>query len=222
MADHRGRDNIISSGRGGAGNIRQSSLSRDARPTPHSGPEDYSDTRGRELGNTSISPTRRGLSSSGRGGAGNIRSASKDATTIRAEISREREVINAHREHEGPLTSGRGGYGNIEKPRSRSRSQQRTSLDTTATGRGGYGNIVEGHVGHDLERLDEEERRLHHLRHSEEEVHSSGRGGQGNIIGGGVPGPEHHGHEHRHEGYTGTGRGGAGNIRGEIVEQRSE
>jgi len=39
-------DQPQSSGRGGFGNIRQTSLSRDARPD--SGPDDFSGTRGRE------------------------------------------------------------------------------------------------------------------------------------------------------------------------------
>jgi hypothetical protein len=42
----RGREAFQSSGRGGIGNIRQASLSRDARPG--TGPDDFSPTRGRE------------------------------------------------------------------------------------------------------------------------------------------------------------------------------
>ncbi|KAG6847663.1 hypothetical protein H0H93_006666 [Arthromyces matolae] len=41
----RGRE-VFSSGRGGAGNIRQASQSREARPSD--GPDDFSITRGRE------------------------------------------------------------------------------------------------------------------------------------------------------------------------------
>jgi hypothetical protein len=38
---------LQSTGRGGSGNIRQPSVSKDARP--ESGPDDFSGTRGREL-----------------------------------------------------------------------------------------------------------------------------------------------------------------------------
>jgi hypothetical protein len=87
-----------SSGRGGAGNIRRASASRDARPD---GPDDFSTPRGREPrpshpADTSPNPQ---VFSTGRGGAGNIRSPSRDARAGAAETAVnavEDQLIRSH------------------------------------------------------------------------------------------------------------------------------
>ncbi|PPQ84442.1 hypothetical protein CVT25_012543 [Psilocybe cyanescens] len=166
----RGRD-TFSTGRGGLGNIRQTSASRDARPS--SGPDDFSPTRGRE---PIASPQQ--VFSTGRGGAGNLRSPSrapKDAQSDAAEQEVIREYV-ASQEH-AIKSSGRGGIGNISRSRSRgppqSKSPSRPSPTTGSpapaagkfsTGRGGAGNILSGqdghgHAGYSAEAADEEERR---------------------------------------------------------------
>ncbi|KZV78507.1 hypothetical protein EXIGLDRAFT_847474 [Exidia glandulosa HHB12029] len=163
----RGRDRepLVSSGRGGAGNIRPSSTSRDARPLD--GPDDFSVTRGREL------PTSHTVTHSGRGGAGNVRSPSRDPESERRVLAAEHErIVERLREEEHlPHSSGRGGAGNIARSRSRdgpARTLVGTGTGTTThpsthphaqhehvpnTGRGGYGNIVHAGpvAGYDLE-----------------------------------------------------------------------
>lgn len=68
----RGRDAFASTGRGGVGNIRQTSVTR-AEATPSSPAVEL--IRGRELGNAL--PATSKPYSTGRGGAGNIRSPSR-------------------------------------------------------------------------------------------------------------------------------------------------
>ncbi|GLB42549.1 putative protein of unknown function (DUF3602) [Lyophyllum shimeji] len=127
----RGREVYQSSGRGGAGNIRQASVSREARP--QRGPEDVSISRGREP-----LPAMTQSFSTGRGGAGNIRSPSRDQfdgmvySAPQAPIERtmtiaEEEFIREHvaASQDIPFSSGRGGAGNIQHTRSRSRSRSR-------------------------------------------------------------------------------------------------
>ncbi|KAF8513998.1 hypothetical protein BU17DRAFT_94867 [Hysterangium stoloniferum] len=195
----RGRQEAFhSSGRGGAGNIRAGSRSRDARPD---GPDDFSLTRGREMG---VSP---GLTHSGRGGAGNIRSPSREPGAGVAELDpKEIEAMRAaaEREAELPHSSGRGGAGNIFASRSRSRSRAEA---LRSSGRGGVGNIAVG--GIDENAVDEEERRAHH--HVEAENHSTGRGGSANITTSPSPHVEHA--AHHLQGVISSGRGGVGNIR---------
>jgi len=180
----RGRDVLF--GRGGWGNVRQSSTSRG----PESGvdePRDQSVPRGRGI--IRNAPTTEGaedlnegndiqhtniLHSTGRGGLANI-------TSLRSP-----SVESPHpHEHVGPepelVSVGRGGAGNI---RSRSRSQARAagvespvhppSSQAISTGRGGAGNIrsrsqSKVRVGDDI----------HLTPHSN--VLSTGRGGAGNI-----------------------------------------
>lgn len=85
-----------SSGRGGIGNIRRASASRDARPD--TGPDDFSTTRGREprpVHPSDASHTQ--VFSTGRGGAGNIRSPSRDVRpNAAAAAESEEQVIKAH------------------------------------------------------------------------------------------------------------------------------
>jgi hypothetical protein len=67
----RGRE-AFSTGRGGVGNIRQSVSASRTRPDSAPGPDDFSDSRGREIKSSAK------IYSTGRGGAGNIRSPSRD------------------------------------------------------------------------------------------------------------------------------------------------
>jgi len=192
----RGREGFHSSGRGGLGNIRQSSGSRDR--TTVDGPDDFSETRGREPV-VDFNTTH----STGRGGAGNIRSPSRDAQgPLTGPDAREKEIIHAHEEADKAAvhSSGRGGLGNM------SRSRSRGPGVVHSTGRGGAGNIASGDgLGADL--AEDAERKLHiHA----EGVHSTGRGGVANLTGAPGPGVEHHLHEHG--GFLSSGRGGAGNI----------
>ncbi|KJA14266.1 hypothetical protein HYPSUDRAFT_49329 [Hypholoma sublateritium FD-334 SS-4] len=204
----RGRDAFQSTGRGGIGNIRQASLSRDARPD--SGPDDFSATRGREP-HPARAPA--AVFSTGRGGAGNLRSPSRDPAPAAGDAA-EQDVIREYTAaHEGaPVSSGRGGIGNITHSRSRSRPPPAVH----STGRGGAGNIVPGD-GLRPEVIDAEERR-HVAPH--EGPHSTGRGGQANISTLHEPPVEHHEHAHAH--FESTGRGGAGNIHSERARSKSK
>ena len=82
----------------------------------------------------------------GRGGAGNIRSPSrdpKDAIYEAKEDALQAQLVakDRGRRADAPFSSGRGGAGNISRSQSRSRSQARNEVH--ATGRGGWGNIAE-------------------------------------------------------------------------------
>lgn len=110
----RGRDLRVSTGRGGAGNIRAASQSR-ARDDPDSGEEEArerSRERSRERGH-----------GSGRGGAGNFRSASKNPESRLAEEKIIEEDAEAEKqahakrlaeENKHAHSYGRGGAGNIK------------------------------------------------------------------------------------------------------------
>jgi len=230
----RGREKY-STGRGGAGNIRAPSQD----PVSTAGPEDYSDTRGREpipAGDPSV------VISTGRGGRGNIRSPSRDAyrgegatasnesSPLRSEErgrGYDRELIIALDGAQEPHlhSVGRGGVGNmVENPDSRpgsitrggSRSRSREPAFTT--GRGGLGNLHRGEpLEKDIEELDESERAAHQHPAG---LHSVGRGGTGNITPGQLPhledavnphDPNHPHASHVHAAES-TGRGGLGNI----------
>ncbi|KAL5635099.1 hypothetical protein ACGC1H_002958 [Rhizoctonia solani] len=193
----RGRE-FQSTGRGGAGNfVRSESVSRTRE-------DGVGQERGRE-----ILPTNR-ITHSGRGGAGNIRSPSRDPEADIRALSREREIIEDHRRaEEGQIHStGRGGYGNMDRSRSRSREPSKT---VHSSGRGGFGNITASD-GHSLADLEEEER-VHHAHVPE--FHLSGRGGAGNIIAGAAPAPEIITPSPVSEGvqWRSSGRGGAGNMK---------
>ncbi|KAG9073852.1 hypothetical protein FS749_014633 [Ceratobasidium sp. UAMH 11750] len=199
MADRsrsRGRE-FLSTGRGGAGNmVRSDSLSR--------GREDG--VAGEERGREVLSASR--VTHSGRGGAGNIRSPSRDPEGDIRELTREREIIENHRKsEEGQIHStGRGGFGNMDRSRSRSREPNKVY----SSGRGGFGNIVNGDV-HNLADLEEEER----VQHAQvPEFHSSGRGGAGNIAAGGPPAaePVRPSINTPDAQWRSSGRGGAGNM----------
>jgi len=197
----RGRE-YQSTGRGGAGNIvRSDSVSRTRE-----------DAAGEERGREIFPPNK--LTHSGRGGAGNIRSPSRNPEDDIRELSRDRDIIeNRRKAEEGQIHStGRGGYGNMDRSRSRSRepSKLATAPHVHSSGRGGFGNIANGD-GRDLGDLEEEERVKHaHVA----DHHSSGRGGAGNILNGAPPAAEYpHAPSATPESqWRSSGRGGAGNM----------
>lgn len=211
----RGRDAFQSTGRGGLGNIRQASLSRDARPD--SGPDDFSTTRGREP----VPGAHKDVYSTGRGGVGNLRSPSRDASRPPAvpDIAEQEALENYAATHQDVVHStGRGGAGNFNRSRSRdpagnagnfdrSRSRDPAAHPVHSTGRGGAGNIKSG-AGLETDSIDETERRKHG--HHPEGYHSTGRGGAANLTATSEPAVEHH--QHHAHGFESTGRGGAGNI----------
>ncbi|KAJ6527856.1 hypothetical protein DFH09DRAFT_1371332 [Mycena vulgaris] len=198
----RGREALTSSGRGGMGNIRLSS----SQDRPLSGPDDFSNTQGREPA-VAIAELR----STGRGGAGNFRSPSRDPVDDRdVRSAGERDIIRAHeeREREALHSSGRGGLGNLSRSRSRGAGSPLASLSPTRTGqgevhssgRGGAGNIAPGPPpAYERGRTG-----------AVDGVHSTGRGGIANLTAAPIPAPDapvHHAGE-----YESTGRGGAGNM----------
>lgn len=203
----RGRDSFCSSGRGGIGNIRRSSVSSDPRLVD--APDDSDSIRGREQ---AVHPDR--MFSVGRGGAGNIRSPSQEVgkdhpqtviilnkhAAVQAEY--EQQVKKYHAEANPIYSSGRGGLGNISGSRSRSRGPI-----VHSTGRGGAGNIQYGAVA-SVDNTDEEERKEH--AHAQAR-HSTGRGGVANLAN--VHSPDIERVVHRHGEFESSGRGGAGNIR---------
>lgn len=214
----RGRDVYQSSGRGGIGNIRSTSVSRERRP--EDGPDDFSHSRGREPG---PGFTQMGKNfSTGRGGAGNIRSPSRDApqSPLTPELreralAEEERIIKAHAaaELDAPHSTGRGGAGNII-PRSRSRGRASTQFPLVhSTGRGGAGNIVAGEFNALQIEIEDEDERLRYAR--ADGIHSTGRGGLANLTTIREPGIEKH--EPSLGDHESTGRGGAGNI----IENRS-
>ncbi|KAJ7256139.1 hypothetical protein B0H12DRAFT_1049849 [Mycena haematopus] len=196
------REPVTSTGRGGIGNMRPASTSRDRQP------DDLS-TRGREPA-VAISEIR----STGRGGAGNFRSPSRDPADNRdVRAPGEREAIRAHEEHERDAvhSTGRGGAGNMSRERGRGGAQLPSPSPSRAghehqqvhsSGRGGAGNIVPGPApAYERGRTG-----------AVDGVHSTGRGGLANLTASPAPPPEHVVH-HLHPGeYESSGRGGAGNI----------
>ncbi|KAF8477696.1 hypothetical protein DFH94DRAFT_755029 [Russula ochroleuca] len=220
-----------STGRGGAGNVRYPPRKREATGP---GPEDYSDTRGRDPIPANDPHV---VASTGRGGAGNIRSPSRAENGSPKKFTRshprgrvyERDLLafidNAyntgmHSLGRGPGRRDRGGVGNMTSSLPNSQSRCRSREPAHAAGRGGMGNMyIGGPTEKIIEELDESERATHqHLR--AEGVHSPGRGGFGNLVYGEVPHREgarnrhranhpHATHSHDAESF---GRGGSGNI----------
>ncbi|KAG1733111.1 hypothetical protein EDB19DRAFT_1232200 [Suillus lakei] len=210
----RGRESFHSSGRGGIGNIRRSSISSDPRPVD--GPDSDS-IRGREQ---VVHPDRMQMFSVGRGGAGNMRSPSQEVgkdhpqtvtilnehAAVQAEY--EQQIKKHHAESNPIHSSGRGGIGNISGSRSRSRGPI-----VHSTGRGGAGNIQYGAAA-GVDNTDEEERKTHARAQAR---HSIGRGGAANLTD--VHSPDIERVVHRHGDFESSGRGGAGNIRSRSVSR---
>ncbi|KAL7410358.1 hypothetical protein BDY24DRAFT_418089 [Mrakia frigida] len=217
----RGREPMVSTGRGGAGNLR--SLSQ-------TGLRDSSNETSVERGrHVEVRPTNT-PTHSGRGGSGNVRSPSRDpadrARTIEedaleAQLVRERRAADAGRIR----SSGRGGQGNFvggeSLERSVSRERERAKGASVKNGRGGAGNWGVAEEGRDdLRTLEEEDDRVrHHYAESRAGFPQSyGKGGAGNIhspgLGSGaasnhtlVEPPRGVSFEHKV-----SGRGGAGNF----------
>ncbi|KAK7470401.1 hypothetical protein VKT23_001828 [Stygiomarasmius scandens] len=186
----RGRETLTSSGRGGLGNyIRRPSV--DARP--EDGPDDFSPTRGREQ---TVHPDK--VWSTGRGGAGNVRSPSRDPVPAVGPDAAEQEVIRQEAQRE-VFSTGRGGIGNMSRSRSRSRGPMVTPA-VHSTGRGGIGNFKAG-----------EEPPIEEVDHHDSGVHSTGRGGLANHANSPAPGIEHQ-LPHQQSDFVSTGRGGRGNL----------
>ncbi|ORY24010.1 hypothetical protein BCR39DRAFT_472749 [Naematelia encephala] len=223
----RGRQPVVSTGRGGAGNlIRSPSRGVDPETTP-----------GIELGREVRDGSHDRVTHSGRGGAGNVRSPSRPRDVIaeaREDALQDQLVADRRgRQAEAPFSTGRGGAGNIARSKSRSRSAVRDHHehhDLHGVGRGGFGNIVEDRPQTPVDLQKEAAVRRYEAdiaaRHSaEEEVapHSTGKGGAGNI---GRPVThvdmstltqeerDAYAKVHEHDverGYT-VGKGGAGNF----------
>ncbi|WWC68080.1 uncharacterized protein I206_101999 [Kwoniella pini CBS 10737] len=172
MADERPGRAIYSTGRGGAGNLMKSpTRGQDLEAQP--GVE-----RGREL---SPHPVGELVTHSGRGGAGNIhRSASRSRT--REQINKDekeaaeeailQEKLVAERRGrqavEGGFSTGRGGAGNIERSKSRSRSAIRNPLGGSVAGKDDYSSLAPT-VSHTP------------TSNTQHTIGHSGRGGFGNI-----------------------------------------
>ncbi|KAF7377250.1 hypothetical protein MSAN_00145300 [Mycena sanguinolenta] len=194
------REPITSSGRGGVGNMHAPA----AADRTVGGPDDFSDTRGREPPVPPLSPASRARST-GRGGVGNFRSPSRDpADNKDVRAPGEKEVIRKHEELEkemGVTSTGRGGAGNISASRERG-AVSPVRNEVHSSGRGGAGNIVPGPAP-----------AYERGRAPADGVHSTGRGGLANLTASPPPPPEHHAHPHAAHAYESSGRGGAGNIR---------
>jgi len=145
----RGRQ-YQSSGIGGIGNIRASSTSSERTNVPD-GPDDFSSTRGREPRSPFCLDK---IMSIGRGGAGNIRSPSRDVVSARPgelssiseteQIEYERSLIrNREVARESQMSSGgRGGVGNMIRRDSQSQALSRSSPrgpDAPTTSQPGHG-----------------------------------------------------------------------------------
>ncbi|TIC67780.1 hypothetical protein E3Q02_01441 [Wallemia mellicola] len=158
-SESRGRDPIVSTGRGGAGNLRASSKTRAAYE---------SDAQDERRGRSSHATPPKAVHA-GRGGVGNVRSPSRDPKDIRNQQAEHQLEAKLQREaqekaeRDGVIPTGRGGAGNIrhnEHSQSRSRSRSRTrdllqratsrdrssSRDTQAI----YNNSTNNSVAHDV------------------------------------------------------------------------
>ncbi|KAJ7052148.1 hypothetical protein C8F01DRAFT_967917, partial [Mycena amicta] len=189
----RGREPLTSSGRGGLGNIRPPSTSRD-RPTD--GPDDFSSTRGREPP-VAISEIR----STGRGGAGNFRSPSRDPAGDKdVRGTEERDLILAQAERDKDLvhSTGRGGAGNMSRSLSRGPTTS-PPPQVHSSGRGGAGNIAPGPAP-----------AYERGRPGPDGVHSTGRGGLANLTD--APTPPQDVVAHHPGTFESSGRGGVGNM----------
>ncbi|KZO98687.1 hypothetical protein CALVIDRAFT_478337 [Calocera viscosa TUFC12733] len=212
----RTREGLVSTGRGGAGNMV---------PKGSEALQPGDEHRGREVNSTSERITH-----SGRGGAGNIRSPSRDPEVRKheaEETAADAAVVHDHAAHDtGVHSSGRGGWGNI----SRSKSPAPNRVPMVSSGRGGAGNVHAPGELPDGHAIAEEDASIiaSHKAAEHGAIHSTGRGGDGNIIPGTptVPESEHaeqlHAVEELEHNPHSTGRGGAGNIVGDEERGRTD
>lgn len=237
LDDGRGRQPIVSTGRGGAGNLIRSP-SRGVDPDVQPGME-----RGRE---TKRDQSVDRIIRSGRGGAGNLRSPSRGPDPIyeATEDALQARLVAEERgrQSNANFSTGRGGAGNITRSTSRSRSAVREPVKPSggtpqhhaiSGGRGGWGNIREDRdTDHDS--IDEQkaaaadryEAEVRAKRHAEEanRPHTSGKGGAGNFAKGAPPGVDmsqltieereayNKVHANDSHDWKSTGRGGGGNL----------
>jgi hypothetical protein len=157
--------------------------------------------------------------SSGRGGAGNIRSPSRSrdagdlSENANSTAEYEREVRQRHAEARLDVqVTGRGGRGNISTSRSRSRSK---GPALHSSGRGGAGNIQHGTGNPEQADIQDDEERLKHTHING--IHSTGRGGAANLTH--THGPSVEVVHHNEAPFQSSGRGGAGNIRDRSVSR---
>nr|ODN93646.1 cytoplasmic protein [Cryptococcus depauperatus CBS 7855] len=199
FVEERGRQpgHVVSTGRGGAGNL-VSHVATDVDMTP--GVE-----RGRELSPQALGDH---VTHSGRGGVGNIRHSSHSRTRdelkadAKEEALQEKLISDARgRQADGPISTGRGGVGNISRSRSRSQARteggregsalglgRRTTHEMTHGGRGGFGNILEERDSVDAEKQaahDAYEADVLAKHNTAEATHphayATGKGGLGNV-----------------------------------------
>jgi len=160
----------VSTGRGGAGNLIRSP-SRGVDPDVKVGAERGRSARDQSLERVGlyhsyvVAVAKPQIIHSGRGGAGNIRSPSRNPSERIAEDRAEEDLQDRliaesrGRQTDANFSTGRGGAGNISRSKSRSRSAARgpstpqASGAVHASGRGGFGNIEETR-----ESLDDEKR----------------------------------------------------------------
>jgi len=226
--EQRGRDPVVSTGRGGAGNLIRSP-SRGVDPDVQVGAE-----RGRSARDQSLDR----VIHSGRGGAGNIRSPSRNPSERIAEERAEEDLQDRliaesrGRQTDANFSTGRGGAGNISRSKSRSRSAVRGPSTPQATGtvhasgRGGFGNIEETRESMDEEKREamakyEREVVAKHKAENGGKPVMTGKGGMGNYA---QPGAdvsnqslqerEAYAKVHAHDKGQSTGRGGGGNFHG--------
>jgi len=157
----------VSTGRGGAGNLIRSP-SRGVDPDVQPGAERGRSARDQSLERVSHDSDDYGealtelqIIHSGRGGAGNIRSPSRNPTERIAEDRAEEDLQDRliaesrGRQTDAAFATGRGGAGNISRSKSRSRSAARGPAPAQgmhASGRGGFGNIEESRESMDDEK----------------------------------------------------------------------
>jgi len=219
---------VVSTGRGGAGNLIRSP-SRGVDPDVQVGAE-----RGRSARDQSLDR----VIHSGRGGAGNIRSPSRNPSERIAEERAEEDLQDRliaesrGRQTDANFSTGRGGAGNISRSKSRSRSAVRGPSTPQATGtvhasgRGGFGNIEETRESMDEEKREamakyEREVVAKHKAENGGKPVMTGKGGMGNYA---QPGAdvsnqslqerEAYAKVHAHDKGQSTGRGGGGNFHG--------
>lgn len=198
----RGR---VSTGRGGQGNIV------DATNPPTSteaGERAISPTRGREPVTSPLGQEGE-FYSVGRGGAGNVRSRSRQPVDYSADAN----VVKAYdSKHSDVHATGRGGAGNISRSKSRPRAEEaHAHVQGSHYGRGGEGNAGE-RPSADISALDGAEAQKYH---KEDAFHSTGRGGVGNTVSGHTPRPaedEAGAAKRALSPSRYAGRGGAGNV----------
>ncbi len=162
-----------------------------------------------------------------------MRSPVRDATP--GHDPAEQDVVREYAAaHEGaPVSSGRGGLGNISQGASAA-SRPVVSLPAAvySTGRGGAGNILPGDSRR-AEQIDAEERRRAVTYDGPYVLpmvlicfiltvnsHSTGRGGRANITT--IPQPPVEQHEQTPAQYESTGRGGMGNFLSDGTRSKSK